>query len=64
MRKDGQLTIVRRAQRPLAAILLVILATATANTTLFQEHYPLLLSLEMGIAVIVEAERGDLVRRE
>jgi nitrogen fixation/metabolism regulation signal transduction histidine kinase len=47
----------------LAAILLVILATATANTTLFQEHYPLLLWLTGIVAACLFVLVLELLRR-
>ncbi len=47
----------------LATVLLVILATATANTALFQEHYPLLLRFTIGIAVALGILLLELLRR-
>jgi nitrogen fixation/metabolism regulation signal transduction histidine kinase len=39
----------------IAAVALFVLATAAANTTLFAEHYPLLLSLNGAIALVLAA---------
>ncbi len=47
----------------MAAILLAILAIASANTTLFQENYPLLLSLTGTIAVALFVMVLELLRR-
>ncbi|MGA8049133.1 MAG: ATP-binding protein [Burkholderiales bacterium] len=37
----------------LAGVLLFLLATASANTTLFEKHYPLLLALNAALAVLL-----------
>jgi len=37
----------------LSGVLLFLLATASANTTLFEEHYPLLLALNAALAVLL-----------
>ena len=42
----------------LGAVALFLLATASANTTLFAEHYSLLLLLNGGIAVMLAAIVG------
>lgn len=42
----------------LGAVALFLLATASANTTLFATHYPLLLALNGGIAVVLTALVG------
>ncbi|MGE5526477.1 MAG: ATP-binding protein [Rhodospirillaceae bacterium] len=42
----------------LGAVALFLLATASANTTLFATHYPLLLALNGGIAVVLSALVG------
>ncbi len=47
----------------MAAILLALLAIASTNTTLFQEHYPLLLSLTGTIAVALFVMVLELLRR-
>ena len=47
----------------LAAILLAILATATANTTLFQEHYGLLFGFTGGMAIALFVLVLELLRR-
>jgi nitrogen fixation/metabolism regulation signal transduction histidine kinase len=39
----------------LSGVLLFLLATASANTTLFEEHYPLLLALNAALAVLLSA---------
>ena len=47
----------------LAAVLLVILATATSNTALFQEHYPVLLTLTGFVALALFLLVLELLRR-
>ena len=47
----------------MAVILLVILAGATSNTALFQEHYPLLLSLSGVVSVAIFVLVLELLRR-
>ena len=42
----------------LAAVTLFLLATAAANTTVFAEHYPLLLALNGAIAIVLAALVG------
>lgn len=39
----------------LAGVLLFLLATASANTSLFEQHYPMLLALNAGLAALLAA---------
>ncbi len=47
----------------LAVILLAMLATASGNTQLFERHYPTLLWVTVGVAVMILALVLELVRR-
>ncbi|MFT4103183.1 MAG: ATP-binding protein [Burkholderiaceae bacterium] len=67
---DGNTRAISRALRlsliaalALSVLLLAILTTATANTSLFQEHFPLLLGLTGGTAIAVFVLVLELLRR-
>ena len=47
----------------LAGVLLVLLATASANTALFERHYPLLLWGNASLAFALAVLTAELVRR-
>jgi nitrogen fixation/metabolism regulation signal transduction histidine kinase len=47
----------------MAVVLLVVLASATSNTALFQEHYPLLLTMSGVVGVALLALVAELMRR-
>ncbi len=47
----------------IAVVLLVLLATASGNTRLFERHYPVLLWITIGIGVVILGLVLELVRR-